>query len=77
MSEITGLTLIKDAVNAFPMPEIKRIEDHGLNAVLVNVLEDGSVALSLAITDEKRKQKLIDLANEIMQHGIAPSRMRP
>lgn len=75
MSEITGLPPITDAVNAFPAPHVKQMEHHNLDAVLIHAHEDGSVSLSLAITNEERRQHLIDIANEIMQHGIAPLRV--
>lgn len=77
MSEITGLTLITDAINAFPAPKVTRMDNHNLDAVLIHAHEDGSVSLSLAITNRDREQHLIDIANEIMQHEIAPLRGKP
>lgn len=72
MSEINGKTKITDLGNLFPMGSVKRIENHDLNAVLIHVMDDGSLRLSLAINDEKHKDRLIEIANEIMRQGIAP-----
>jgi hypothetical protein len=72
MSEITGLTKITDLPNVFPKPDFIPIGGE-LNAVLIHVADDGRLFLSMSMSDEKHKKRLLEVANEIMRYGIAPS----
>ena len=63
---------VREMTNLFPLTSTKRMEIHNLNAVLIHVMDDGSLHLSLAVSDDKLKKRLLDVANEVMYHGIAP-----
>lgn len=73
MSEITGTTPVGEGQNFFPKPHVKSLGDLGLNAVLVQVMDDGKLCLAISVNDQEKKQRVLDVANEIMRHCIAPS----